>query len=63
MVTVGVDGKDRIVVKKVGNAQRCRGLNYVRIVSPQFETRESVLPSFRDQWVDRVRRVGVARRC
>ena len=46
VVTVGVDGKDRIVVKKVGNAQRCRGLNYVRIVSPQIDSRESVLLPF-----------------
>ena len=62
VVAVGMGGKDGIVIKKVGYAQRCRGLNYVRIVSPQFDSREGVLPSFRDQRIDRVRRVGVARR-
>ena len=36
VVAVGVDRESRIVVKKVGCAQRCRGLNCVRIVSPQF---------------------------
>ena len=36
VATVGVGGKDRIVIKEVGYAQRCRGLTCVRIVSPKF---------------------------
>jgi len=47
VVMVGVGGKDRIVIKKVGYAQRCRGLSCVRIVSPNPETREGTLLSFR----------------
>jgi len=39
VVMVGVGGKDRIVIKKVGYAQRCRGLSCVRIVSPKFHAR------------------------
>ena len=64
---VGVGGKDRIVIKKVGYAQRCRGLSCVRIVSPNPETREGTLLSFvvrLGQPVDRGQRVGVVRcRC
>jgi len=67
VVTVGVGGKDRIVIKKVGYAQRCRGLSCVRIVSPNPETREGTLLSFvvrLGQPVDRGQRVGVVRcRC
>ena len=40
VVAVGVDREGRIVVKKVGCAQRCRGLNFVKIVSPQFLMRD-----------------------
>ena len=47
VVAMGVDGKDGIVVRKDGYAKRCRGLNYVMIVSPQFDTRGSDLSYFR----------------
>ena len=67
VVMVGVGGKDRIVIKKVGYAQRCRGLSCVRIVSPKSNARGSDLSPFlfrRGQLVDRAQRVGVARcRC
>ena len=67
VVAMGVDGKDGIVAGKVGCAQRGRGLKCVRIVSPNYETREGTLLSFvvrLGQPVDRGQRVGVARcRC
>jgi len=47
VVAIGVDGKDGIVVRKDGYAKRCRGLNYVMIVSPQIYTRGSALSYFR----------------
>ena len=56
VVAVGVDGKYGIVAGKDGYAKRCRGLNYVRIVSPHFDTRASALSHF--QLVSRP-----ARRC
>ena len=43
VVAVGVDGKYGIVPGKDGYAKRCRGLSYVRIVSPHFDTRASNL--------------------
>ena len=43
---VGVDGKDRIVIKEVGYALRCRGLTCVRIVSPKFYARGGDLSPF-----------------
>jgi hypothetical protein len=46
VVMVGVGGKDRIVIKKVGYAQRCRGLSCVRIVSPKSNARGSDLSPF-----------------
>ena len=43
----------------------CHGLKYVRVVSPNVETREGTLLPFaicRGQLVDRGQRVGIARR-
>ena len=43
----------------------CHGLKYVRVVSPNVETREGTLLPFvirRGQPVDRGQRVGIARR-
>ena len=68
VVMVGVGGKDRIVIKKVGYAQRCRGLSCVRIVSPKSNARGSDLslnlsPVVSSRLSPRVyHRVGVARR-
>ena len=53
VVAVVVDGKDGIVAGKDGYAKRCRGLNFVRIVSPQIDSRGSALSLFRCQPVDR----------
>ena len=46
VVAVGVDGKGGVVVKKVGYAQRCRGLSCVKIVSPQIEPRGDAFTFF-----------------
>ena len=46
VVVVGVDGKDGIVAGKDGYAKRCRGLSFVRIVSPQFVSRGGVFTFF-----------------
>ena len=46
VATVGVGGKDRIVIKEVGYAQRCRGLSCVRIESPKFYARGGGLSPF-----------------
>ena len=64
VATVGVGGKDRIVIKKVGYAKRCRGLSCVRIVSPQIEPRGSAFTFLSSVAASRsavMRRVGSAR--
>ena len=61
---VGVGGKDRIVIKKVGYAKRCRGLSCVRIVSPKFDPRVSASTFLSSIAVSRstvLQRVGDAR--
>ena len=65
VVAVGVGWKDRIVIKKVGYAKRCRGLSCVRIVSPRFERRVSAFTFLSSVAASRstvMQRVGNARR-
>ena len=65
VVMVGVGGKDRIVIRKVGYARRCRGLSCVRIVSPRSEPRVSAFTFLSSVAASRstvVQRVGSARR-